>query len=295
MTQADLPAMFAATDKLSRDGQRETATRTAINLTLLVFAAVGGALDWKLRGGSLNVGGLIAVVAFSGALVVGLSTASRKPEEKWYTGRAAAESVKTLAWRYAVAGDPFLKSTTDVDRTYARRLSELVSELRGLDWGQVDNLDQITPMMRLIRAASLTDRRKAYVSGRIDDQSTWYTTKAKINNRRGSTWAIVATSATTLGIGLGIARMVGALDADYLSILAAIAASANAWAQMRQHKTLATSYALAAQELGLVKATVSRIRSEEEWARVVADAEDAISREHTLWLARRSLAGGSRA
>ena len=94
-------------------------------------------------------------------------------------------------------------------------------------------------------------------------------------------------------MAFGLLRAFATIEADYLSLFAATAASANAWVQMRQHRTLATSYGVAAQELGLARAAVSSAASEDEWARVVSDAEDAVSREHTMWLARRSLAGGS--
>ena len=74
---------------------------------------------------------------------------------------------------------------------------------------------------------------------------------------------------------------------------AAAAAAAAAWTQMRQHRTLAAAYGLAAQELTLSRPLLEHVDDEAEWSRAVADAEDAISREHTTWLARRSKAGGA--
>ena len=50
---------------------------------------------------------------------------------------------------------------------------------------------------------------------------------------------------------------------------------------------LAASYAVADQELGAIEVTGPTINIESEWEVFVRDAEDAISREHTLWLARR--------
>lgn len=291
LADADLPAVFEATDKLSSRGQKETALRTASYLSLLVVAAAGGALDWQVRGGTVDVGGLLSLTAFAAALVLGLSTAARKPEQQWYLGRAAAESVKTLAWRYAVGGDPFTKSSSDADRVFTERLSELVAQTRDLDWPAVADMEQITAAMRSIRASSLVDRRRAYEVGRIEQQFSWYSSKAQSSSKRGNLWAGAAVSATALGATFGVVRALGIVSVDLLGVLAATAASANAWVQLRQYRTLSSSYAVAAQELGLVKATLARTRSEGDWARAVSDAEDAISREHTLWLARRSRAG----
>jgi hypothetical protein len=260
---------------------------------MLVIAAIGGAIDWKAGERGLNFGGIISVVAFGGALWVNLSTAAKRPEEQWYRGRAAAESIKTLAWKYAVGGSPFLLSLAGSEHLYIVRLRELIREFRDLEFGLVGQIDQITPAMRSLRETSLDERKEAYLIGRIDDQSTWYSSKARASSERGRIWAAIASAATLLGLIAGIFRISGTLGIDYLGVLAAIAAGANAWGQMRQHRTLATSYAVAAQELGLARAAVSSVSSEDEWSRVVSDAEDAISREHTLWLARRSLAGSS--
>jgi hypothetical protein len=64
------------------------------------------------------------------------------------------------------------------------------------------------------------------------------------------------------------------------------AGSATAWAQLKQHRILAPSYALAAQELSLVREKLAGIADEDAWSLEMSDAEDAISREHTMWLAR---------
>lgn len=56
---------------------------------------------------------------------------------------------------------------------------------------------------------------------------------------------------------------------------------------MRQHEELAQSYAVAALELGFIEEQVGRVSDDKGLSAFVADAESAISREHTLWIARR--------
>jgi hypothetical protein len=293
LTDADLPALFKAADKASLKGQKSAVRRTSAYLALLVLAALGGAMSWTVDDGNLSVGGLLSVLAFTASLFVGFTIVHLRPEERWYRGRAAAESVKTLAWRYAVGGDPFGIDAPEAEVLFTRRLRDLVEALRDIGLPAVDGTEQISNRMRTIRTSSLEERRMSYLQGRIEDQCSWYTRKARINDRRGRGWAIASGFLILAGLSAGLARAFTVLETDLLGVLAAAAAAAAAWAQMRQHRTLASSYGLAAQELGLTRAVVGEVSEELEWSRAVSDAEDAISREHTTWLARRSRAGGA--
>src|SRR5262249_24963451 len=60
-----------------------------------------------------------------------------------------------------------------------------------------------------------------------------------------------------------------------------------AWLQVKRHQELAQSYNLATQELGIIAINAAHIHTDEELSKFVADAENAISREHTMWVARR--------
>ena len=51
---------------------------------------------------------------------------------------------------------------------------------------------------------------------------------------------------------------------------------------------LATAYAVAHHELGLIASRIDEIAAEADWARFVDESEEAISREHTLWRASRA-------
>jgi hypothetical protein len=69
--------------------------------------------------------------------------------------------------------------------------------------------------------------------------------------------------------------------------LGTLTASFLAWLQVKQHEELAHSYAVAAHELSFVREAGKLVHQEAELSSFVADAETAISRKHTLWLARR--------
>ncbi len=66
-----------------------------------------------------------------------------------------------------------------------------------------------------------------------------------------------------------------------------LASALIAWLQLKQHKELAQSYSVAEIELGFIQEKAQHIVSDRALSDFVGDAENAISREHTLWVARR--------
>ncbi|HUQ63879.1 MAG TPA: SLATT domain-containing protein [Acidimicrobiales bacterium] len=202
-------------------------------------------------------------------------------------GRAIAESIKTLAWRYAVGGDPFALSlgAHDADRLFLERVEEVVKKADQVQLAPVVG-DQITGAMRELRRQPLDRRRESYCIGRVEDQMRWYAGKAQANGDSARRWGATAAASNVIGIVGSVARFFGWVDFDILGIAAAAAGSATAWVQLKQHRILATSYALASQELSLVRERLSAITDENSWSLEMSDAEDAISREHTMWLAR---------
>ncbi|MEU4603451.1 SLATT domain-containing protein [Kribbella sp. NPDC023972] len=62
---------------------------------------------------------------------------------------------------------------------------------------------------------------------------------------------------------------------------------------VRQYTTNARAYSLASEELAIIRSRIEVFDcdgpdSDRRWAAEVADAEEAVSREHTMWRASRS-------
>ena len=91
---------------------------------MLVVAVAVVFIPWEIDD-SLHVGGLLSFFAFAIAFGLALRLATERPMDNWYEGRAGAESTKTLAWRYAVGGDPFPIGLpgTQVDELFETRLA----------------------------------------------------------------------------------------------------------------------------------------------------------------------------
>jgi hypothetical protein len=286
----ELPSVYVAADQSSRSQQRLSLWLRRVQLVTLVVAAALGAV--AVRTGSVEWGPLLAGVAFAVAGLLEATILTVQPERGWYGGRAVAESVKTLAWSYAVAGEPFVvpqKSEDEADALFLQRVTQILDEFREIAVLPVaGRTREITGWMRALRAQPLTDRKESYQRDRIEDQRVWYANRARWNRRRSVWWSLVMLAIQSLGLGGALLKGVGIIDFDALGILASAAASVLAWLQIKQHATLAQSYSHAAHELSTIEALIGAVRSETEWGRFVNDAENAISREHTAWRARRS-------
>jgi hypothetical protein len=260
--------------------QRQYLRLIRINLAaLLIGAAAGAAVP------------AVAAIALVAALVATLVTQNKSYERTWYGGRAIAESVKTLAWRYMARAEPFQDGDdANADELFLKRLGQILQSAANLavQLSSVSGADQITAHMRKVRALPLAERRDHYDECRIQDQYKWYSKKSALSERAERQFFTVM----WVSNGLAVAAAVGMvfnpdLAVNATGLFSTAAAVVFAWLQVKRHQELAQSYAIAAQELSIVHGNVSHVTMEPQFAAFVADAENAISREHTLWTARR--------
>ena len=279
------PGLFALADGTSLNGQRRFITATKIQLGLLLVAGGIGALTWETR--SMNFAALAAGCAFLIAGAFRLRQLTGTPAQTWYEGRAAAESVKTLSWLYAVGGAPFptTLSAEEAHTQFEEQLSALVTDLESIAPGSAVE-HRPTESMDNLRRMSLQARRDAYRKGRIQDQQTWYSSKARDNGRKARLWSRMVLGFEALGAVGAFLSAFKVVEIDMLGLAGAGAATGAAWLETKQHDNLASAYNVAAQELESILSLIGAQENEHMWTQFVADAEQAISREHTLWRAR---------
>lgn len=287
--ESGYPALHDSSNSGSLKAQRRFLIAFGVRLGGLLAGSLGGAIF--LAAGMTGIGGWIALVGFAAALIVELFLALDRPDRKWYEGRAAAESAKTLAWRYAVRGESFGDDLVQprLDQFFVERINEVTNDLKDLELDpSAGSTSQITDLMREARESDFEARKALYRDGRVEDQRAWYEKKAAHNKTRARQWLGATLAAEGLGLMAGVLVVVNVVDLDLLGLFAAIAATITAWVQAKQHGNLATAYNITAQELAGVKAELVNV-DEARWARFVGQAEEAISREHTLWRASRGI------
>lgn len=275
------PPAFTAADEASLSAQRRFLAATRGQLILVVAAGVIGAFTW--RSGTYDFAAFLVAALFVLTALVRWRLARSALVERWHDGRAGAESVKTLAWRYAVGGNPF-GVEDDCVEAFRMRATEVLDGLPRLRLPDAGSGALPTDEMRRLRSATFDERRDAYLGDRVIEQQRWYAEKARWNTRRARGWASVIVMLQMAAASGALLRGFGLVRLDAFGIAAAVIGAATAWLATKQHDALAASYSVAAQELGAIASQWSG-GEETAWADFVADAEEAISREHTMWLA----------
>lgn len=283
-----MPALFQAADQLSKHSQRTFMVLMFFNL----FCGVLGAAAAIYAKPSTLLASVSASLLFISALLTGLMY-KLSADRNWFDGRAIAESVKTQTWRYVTCAEPYAHGLPDqeVERKFIRTLETLLTERKHLAVTLIptsSNAPQISVRMRQLRNEALDRRKALYLGGRIKDQRTWYSEKARANEIRHHAFLVLVFVCQALAGASAVYLVVHSDSTIVLAgFLATLASSLLAWTQLRQHHMFAISYALAAQELGMIAEQSHHVHTEVGLSTFVSNSENAISREHTLWLARK--------
>jgi hypothetical protein len=281
----EYPALYHSAEKLARASQTKFFVAIAAHLILLVL---GAALS-QIAGPSASVAILQALVLLC-AVSLSIYLFAKRPDAQWYGARAVAESIKTATWRFVVRAEPFETETAISRIHFGSVLRAIVKQNEGVSKQLSEHLAdaQITQGMLELREMKLEARRGHYLSNRIVDQLKWYASKASYNRRRASGFFVGLIVANCIGVALAVARVHFTSSLYWpTDVFIAIAASLLGWVQAKRYAELAASYALAAHEISLIKEQSFAIGSERDFSAFVGDAENAFSREHTQWIARK--------
>ncbi|GAB2830932.1 DUF4231 domain-containing protein [Lentzea nigeriaca] len=284
MDDQHLPGFYHDAEEASRSGQRATLLLSRVRLLGAVVAAVGGAFKWKV-GGGVDVWAWVALIGFLIALFGEFLLWVMHPELKWNAGRAVAERVKSLGWRYAVAGDPFPLTSPDARGDLEKAVIDAAAEHRGTLLLTGDNPAGEVVMTGL-RDKPFPERRTAYCDNRVRRQLDWYHDKAASNEIRANVARVLLFAGEFIAILFAILRITGAWDVDLSGVMAAAVAGGAAWIGLRQYENLKVAYSAAAGELAGMHKRLLRT-DESDWPTTVAEAEAVISTEHAAWLASR--------
>lgn len=283
------PALFQAAAEASAAGRRAYTRLVALELGLLILgAALGSAAAFDPRLSPILP--IFAAVVFIAAAVLKVVSRDRDYDRQWFDGRAVAEAARSATWRYMMQVPPFDDDET-ADATLTGALRSALQARPGLHGalssGPADT-PQISDEMRDVRRRSIAKRLVMYREARIADQMTWYRRKGRTHRRRSTQFfwlALAAQLAAIAAAGLVIADAALA-KFNVMGLLAAIATAATAISQLHRNDELSRTYGLALQELSLIDGLAESVDTQSDLVAIVSDAESAISREHTLWVAK---------
>jgi SMODS and SLOG-associating 2TM effector domain 3/SMODS and SLOG-associating 2TM effector domain 1 len=285
-----MPPLFHTNDQWALARQRESFRATRTQLTLLLFATTAAMLADGLDSRPLSA---LAAVSYGATILMGILTSRRRARPQWQVHRAAAETLKSLAWQFMVHGGPFHSRVPNPEALFAELLEERLSELRKVGWQdprpvpEAMGAGQITQAMRDVRAKPFGARRDIYLRDRVLEQHTWYRNKAAQAHRASVGWSAVTAVLTLLALLTAVLRAFGVASGwDLTGLLATAAAATVAWQEMRRHRPLIYAHSLVKQNLETLRVAMDTTTTQEQWPETVAEAERLVSPQHTDWLAR---------
>jgi hypothetical protein len=93
-----------------------------------------------------------------------------------------------------------------------------------------------------------------------------------------------------LAVALAVIQAVsGGMKINVVPVITTCAAAFAAWGQMKRHDELAQSYAMATQELEGLASLANGQANAADFVQFIEQTENSISREHTMWCARRDV------
>ncbi|MCS3770426.1 hypothetical protein HNP12_004567 [Aeromonas hydrophila] len=285
MKETDFPGLYQSADDLSGGAQSSFFAALALNLIFLVSAAVVSVVNYPHWGAAL-----IQALLLAGATASSVYLALVRPERLWYSGRAVAESIKTLTWRYVSRAEPFHEDDLTSKKLFLIKLKEVISQNQGISDKLTSHISekQISSTMVQLRADSFDTRRDNYIKHRINDQLMWYEKKAKSNKKSSERLFAALIFINALALIFALVKIAN-VQYPYFptDILIAFAASLLTWMQAKRFSELSASYALTAHEIGIIREQADELISDNGLSLFVGDAENAFSREHTQWVARK--------
>jgi hypothetical protein len=291
LTDDGYPALFRAADAASNRAHLAHTRLVGAELALLIAAAGIGALHALLPVTDAGWVRTVPAVLLVAALVVKLANRQQRFDERWFDGRAVAETVKSATWRYVMGVRPYEPDEAKSGAMFAQSLGEAVAARPALA-AHLHHLPRrgrqiITEEVSRLRALSPDARRAVYLAARVDDQEAWYAGKSHANARSATVWFWASLICEGLALAAALIAATMGLRVDLVGFLAAVSAGATAWTQLGRHNELAKSYGLAAHELMLLRARLELAETDEAFRQGVEETEAAISREHTMWMAKR--------
>lgn len=290
VTDKDLPGLYQTANNSSIKEQSKYFNGIAWYLILLFVAALFAYLSDDKTNPSFKI---VATILFLATMFIMIWLRIYKPDDIWYNGRAVAESVKTRSWRWMMRAEPYIdcENIEIMRRHFVNDLKIILEQNKSLigKLGIGASIeDPITTIMIQVRKLALQERFDLYRRERIIDQALWYTKKSKFNKKKAGFWfwsTICLHACAIILLLVNISQVSLKLP---IEVIAVVASSILTWLQAKKHNELSSSYSLTAHEIVLIKSESTTIDNEKDFSDYIMNCENAFSREHTQWFARKT-------
>lgn len=286
----DFPCYYIDSDDASKRAQKLYKGITWLTLVLMFISTTLGSIDSKISNKIPHFDSINGIILFSAGLIT-IYLNYQAPERKWYLGRAIAESMKTLTWRYMMHADPFFEGNSKNDlKIFTERIQAInkqANQSKFIPKPNKSHKDIITEKMEEIRILSFEERKEFYSKYRINEQIKWYGDKSELNGKIAKLCSVIVISCQFLAAIYAFSFIETVKVFNINNVLVFFATSIISIVELNKYKEIYQSYALTKQELNIIRTKFRQVQNDAELNEFVLEAEQAISREHTMWLARR--------
>jgi hypothetical protein len=280
------PQLRDSADLAAAAAQRRFLSLNQVQLGLLSAVAFLSGLSFQAHDHQKKIAWVVCVIMFV-ALAVSTSLRVGKFDDRWFRCRAFAENFKSIVWRYVMSSH----DTPDMNATkYLDELQQLRKRLPDLQrefalYSGSGHL--VTDWMRISHALPIAEKVKLYREFRLEDQAIWYASKAKHNSKLETRWFWIVFCVEFGVIVFSAVQAWQLMTFSPVSGVAALGTAMIAWSQIKRFSDLGTSYAIAAGDLRCISEIHRSVTTQAELDLMVLEVETAVSREHSMWLARR--------
>lgn len=292
----DLPGIYYSASEASISAQKTFLLLIKANIILLLVLAILSAININsVPKGYQYLIPLTSAILMTISIIITYATEAGKYEKKWYDGRAIAESLKTLSWKFMMKAEPFFNlSKEKAEEKFLNDFKEIKNAIRptGEIFGANNqaNEHQLTDKMKEVYASDIDTRKGTYEKNRIGGQKKWYGKNSDINSKKAGYffWIVIGLQVFSV---LSAFFMFSIPDFAFnpTGLVSTAVVALMSWIQVKQYRNLAESYGVTSTELSIIEDTIPNITKNKKFSSFVAESETAISREHTLWRARRTI------
>ena len=286
MNNADYPQLYRAADNLSIQHQKEHFRLLFGYLSSLV---IGSAISIFCNG---TIANSISLLLFILSAVLFAISKILNPLDLWYNGRAVAESVKSMTWKWMMKAEPYQDIALETAfSNFKNDLHCLLHQNKTL-FSHYQNEDRgfdcISEKMKEVRKSTAKDRLSFYNRNRVENQLNWYRIKTKRFHKLYIIYSLIVAIFYAAIIILMIVNISMPNMSLPIELISAFVTSIVSWMEAKKYNELSCAYSLAVNDISIINANMLEGDvTDNEVSEYVINSENAFSREHTQWIARK--------
>ncbi|OXM84578.1 DUF4231 domain-containing protein [Paenibacillus rigui] len=288
--QFKFPSAFEMADYSSIEAQNKYLQLSKIDLIIMPISAFLGAFSFLSDNYKIFFS-VLAAILIAISIIIKFIIRIRQYEKIWFGCRAVAESIKTISWKYMMSADPFTSSIESSKKELISSLQNILTSNKSIISHMLitnESNQSIPDTMTNVKLLDLNKRKSLYIENRVSNQLEWYQKKAENNKTLEERWFYCTIFLQVVALTLAIIFANNpTIPLNLTGFFVTLSTTTLAWIKLKQYQELSQAYSVTAAEISLILQKSEFINSDETLSNYVADAENAFSREHTLWIARR--------